>query len=65
MKKFWINVEDAKHPTPENERTYIAVYGDLQDAINYAWDYETFQYFGWYVVTICDENWNIVYTDKW
>lgn len=64
MKKFWVNVESAKHPRPDNEQEYTAVYGKLQDAINYAWDY-MLPSFGIYVVTICDENWNTVYCKKW
>lgn len=57
-------MESAKHPHPDNEREYTAVYGTLQDAINYAWDY-MLPSFGIYVVTICDENWNTVYCKKW
>ena len=64
MKKFWVNLESAKHPRPDNEQEYTAVYGTLQDAINYAWDY-MLPSFGIHVVTICDENWNTVYCKKW
>ena len=64
MKKFWVNLESAKHPRPDDEQEYTAVYGNLQDAINYAWDY-MLPRFGTYVVTICDENWNTVYCRKW
>lgn len=65
MKKFWVNVESAKHPHADNEREYTAVYGkDIHDAINYAWDYMT-PSFGWSEVTICDENWNVIYSERW
>lgn len=62
MKKFWVNIESAKHP--RDNRTYTAVYGTLQDALNYAWDY-MLPSFGTYEVTVCDENWNTVYHNKW
>ncbi len=65
MKKFWINVENAKHPHPDNERVYTAVYGkDINDAVNYAWDYMT-PSFGVSIVTICDKNWHVVYSERW
>ena len=64
MKKFWVNVENAKHPRSDNEREYTAVYGDIHDAINYAWDYMT-PSFGVVEVTICDENWNDIYHRRW
>lgn len=64
MKKFWVNVDSAKHPRPDNEREYTAVYGDINDAVNYAWDYMT-PSFGWSVVTIYDDNWNCVYRNRW
>lgn len=64
MAKFWVNVENAKHPHTDDERVYTAVYGDIHDAIAYAWNYMT-PSFGLSEVTICDENWNTVYHNKW
>lgn len=63
MKKFWVNVESAKHP--HDTQTFTAVYGkDIHDAIGYAWDYLT-PSFGVSIVTICDENWNVIYSERW
>ena len=62
MTKFWVNVENAKHP--HHTQTFTAVYGTLEDAKNYAYDYLTTS-FGWCKVTICDVNWNTVYSEIW
>ena len=63
-RKFWVNVENAKHPHDDNDRTFTAVYGDINDAVAYAWDYMT-PSFGIHEVTICDKNWNVVYHRNW
>ena len=61
--QYWINLTSWKHPVPENRRTYIEVWGDLQDAINLAWD--KLPGFGRFVVTVKDHNGRIVYTHLW
>lgn len=38
MKKFWVNVQDAKRGFPHDGAT-VAVYGTIEDAENYAYDY--------------------------
>jgi hypothetical protein len=62
--KFWVNVENAKHPRPDEERVYTAVYGDINDAVAYAQDY-LLPSFGRYEITICDKNLNTVYHEIW
>lgn len=62
--KFWVNVENVKHPHSDATRTFTAVYGDIHDAVAYAQDYLC-PSFGRHEVTICDKNWNTVYHKIW
>ena len=65
MKKFWVNVEKAKHPRPDDKREYTAVYGvDINDAVSYAYDYLV-PSFGIWEVTICAEDWRTIYHKIW
>jgi hypothetical protein len=60
MTKFWVNVRDAKRDFP-HDATCTAVYGTLQDAENYAYDYMCNHWGGCLNhVTIMDENQNII-----
>lgn len=62
MKKFWVTVNSAKHPMPNP--IYVAVYGDIQDALAYAHDY-MLPSFGTYDVIICDKNMREIYRKRW
>lgn len=61
--QYWVNLNSWKHPVPDDKCTYTEVWGDLQDAINYAWD--NLPGFGRFVVTVKDHNGIIVYTHTW
>ena len=61
--QYWVNLTSWKHPVPEDRRTYTEVWGDLQDAINYAWD--KLPGISRFVVTVKDCNGNVVYTHTW
>ena len=61
--QYWVNLTSWKHPVPEAKRTYTEVWGDLQNAINYAWD--SLPGFGRFVVTVKDHAGNVVYTHTW
>ena len=61
--QYWVNLNSWKHPVPDNKCTYTEVWGDLQDAINYAWD--SLPGFGRFVVTVKDHNGIVVYTHTW
>lgn len=66
MKKsmqYWVNLNSWKHPVPDDRRTFTEVWGDLQDAINYAWDNRPG--FGRFVVTVKDSNGIIRYSRVW
>lgn len=63
--KFWVNVKDAKHPS-RNDNVCTAVYGTLDDAKNYAYDHMVMHYSGFSnIVTIYDENWNVVEIEEY
>lgn len=61
--QYWINLNSKKHPVPDDKCTYTEVWGDLQDAINYAWN--SLPGFGRFVVTVKDHNGIVVYTHTW
>ena len=61
--QYWINLTSWKYPVPEDKRTYTEVWGDLQDAINRAWD--NLPGFGRFVVTVKDSNGTVVYSHLW
>lgn len=66
MKKnmqYWVNLNSWKHPVPDDKRTFIEVWGDLQDAINYAWDNRPC--FGRFIVTVKNSNGMTVYSRVW
>ena len=61
--QYWVNLTSWKYPVPEDKRTYTEVWGDLQDAINYAWD--NHPCFGRFVVTVKDSNDIVRYSHLW
>lgn len=60
MKKFWVNVlTDARHKLPE-DATCVAVYGTIEDAEEYAYNYMCNHYFGINLVKIFDDQMNLL-----